>query len=392
MTQNILVLPTGEKRFIPIAPSVKLAILLPTARWTAIAQSVIGSLIGVANEEVAVLIADNSENQEKHIFLQKICDINPHILTVIHEKNIGATSNILYLFDWCKDIPFCAMMADDDWMSPTYHTDALRLLRNNPNATYAEAGHTVLDKDSNGVFVNITQAPIQGKTPIERIQQWNATIARITTYNVSERSSLENAVHFYRTTPLNGITLLEDLLDLSRLGTGEFISERASGFFVHHPKHASDNGNPGERFYHLLHKDAGLEFPFIYFSSLSTASQCAIFLMGTLSPIDDLNQKKLCAQHVFRHIFLASFLPTFANEESRQIVANMFADHPKVLAGFLKFCLPPFATNPVFDYEIIDWLIEIIKVFENKSPANTLLLSERFSLFVNSQLNQVSLV
>jgi hypothetical protein len=53
------------------------------------------------------------------------------------------------------------------------------------------------------------------------------------------------------------------------------------------------------------------------------------------------------------------------------------------MAGFLKFCQPPFTDNPVFDDAIVDWLIEIIKVFETKPLTNTAPLSEQFRIFVN---------
>ena len=383
MNNKIPVLAVGEKRFIAIPSSVKLAILLPTVRWTTMAQSVIASLVGVANEEVAVLIADNSENAEKREFLQKIRDINPHILVIAHEKNIGAFANILYLFDWCKNIPFCALMADDDWMSPTYYIDAFQLLRNNPEITCAEVGSTFVDMKGDGDFQNISQITMHGQTPIDRIRQWNGTLLRVTTYNVSRRSSLENAINFYRTTPLNGYMLVEDLWELSRLSTGSFISQRASGCFIHYPAHESRTGNSTERLYNLLYKEAGLQFSFIYFAALSTAIQCAIFLIGNLSPIVDVSQKEICAQHVFRHIFLNSFLPLFTSDYSRQMVSTMFASHPKAMAVFFKFCQPPFTDNPVFDDAIVDWLIEIIKVFEATPLTNTAPLSEQFRIFVN---------
>jgi hypothetical protein len=386
MNNKIPVLAVGEKRFIAIPSSVKLAILLPTARWTTMAQSVIASLVGVANEEVAVLIADNSENEEKRQFLQKICDINPYIFAVTHEKNIGAFANILYLFDWCKDVPFCALMADDDWMSPTYYRDAFQLLRNHSEITCAEVGNTFVDMNGDGNFQNISQITMHGQTPIERIRQWNGTLLRITTYNVSRRSALSNAIDFQRTTPLNGYMLIEDLWELSRLSTGSFVSQRGSGCFIHYPAHESHAGNSTERLYSLLYKESGLQFSFIYFSALSTAIQCALFLMGKLSPIVDASQKEICAQHVFRHIFLDSFLPLFASDYGQQTVKTLFAQHPKAMAGFLKFCQSPFIDNPVFDAAIVDWLIEIIKVFETKSPTDTALLSERFEAFVASMM------
>ena len=59
-----------------IPASARMAIVIPTARWTPMAKSLIGSMVGIANEEICVLIADNSENQDKRDFLKKIRNIN----------------------------------------------------------------------------------------------------------------------------------------------------------------------------------------------------------------------------------------------------------------------------------------------------------------------------
>ena len=370
--------------FIPLPSSIQMAILLPTVRWTTMARSVIATLVGIANSEVAVLIADNSENPEKHEFLKKIQTLNPFIFIVTHEKNIGAFANILYLYDWCKNIPFCALMADDDWMSPTYYTDAFELLRHYPQLTGAEVGNTLVDMQGDGQFQTISQHTMQGQTPLERIEKWNGTLLRVTMYNASARAALEPALTFYRNTPMNGYMLVEDLWELSRLATGEFVSQRGSGCFIHYPTHEARTGNSTERLYRLLHQEAGLSFEFIYFSALSTAVQCAIFLLGNLSPIEHNEQRQFCAQQVFRHIFLDSFLPLFASDYGRQTVLSLFAHHEKAMAGFLKFCQPPFSNNPVFDESIITWLIDVIEVFENQTMP---LLSEQFRAFVSSVLD-----
>jgi hypothetical protein len=73
-SQSIKLKPT---EFADIPQSARLAILLPTFRWSDHVRSTIGSLLGVANEEVVVLIGDNSENKEKRDFLKKIHAINP---------------------------------------------------------------------------------------------------------------------------------------------------------------------------------------------------------------------------------------------------------------------------------------------------------------------------
>lgn len=388
---EVLVLKSDAVVFPVIPASVQLAILLPTVRWTAMARSVIAALVGVANEDVAVLIADNSENADKRAFLQHICQLNPYIFVVAHEKNIGAFPNILYLFDWCKAVPFCAMMADDDWMSPNYYTEAMQVLRNAPNAMCAEVGTTFVDMAGNGDFNQISQASMQGHLAIERIKQWNGITQRVTMYNVSRRSALDYALWFYRHTPLNGYMLAEDLWELSRLARGDFIRQKGSACFVHFPANESRTGDSTERLYQLLHKDSGLQFPFIYFSALSTAIQCAIFLMGRYSPIVNVEQRRVCGQYVFKHIFADCFLPVFAQEHSRQLAAQLFAQHPKVMAGFLKFTQAPFSRQPDFaydGYEIIDWFVEIVQVFETKPNGNDLPLSERFNQFVDEVMDQ----
>ncbi|MBT9520029.1 MAG: hypothetical protein IV101_03970, partial [Dechloromonas sp.] len=105
--------------------SIKLAVLIPSVRWNANTRGLIASTIGTANEEVAVLIGDNSENKEKKEFLRKISEINNNIISVSHTKNIGATDNLCFLLDWCKDVEYVAVTGDDDWMTSCYYPNAL---------------------------------------------------------------------------------------------------------------------------------------------------------------------------------------------------------------------------------------------------------------------------
>lgn len=348
-------------------------------------RAVIGSMLGIANDEVAVLIADNSENSEKHEFLRKIRGINPNIIAIAHKKNIGAQNNFSYLMEWCQDTEFCAIMADDDWMSPTYHIDAFQLLRNNSGTSCAEVGSTFVDM-GDGKLVNVSQQAMLGLAPIERIRQWSAIAARATMYNASRRATLENAIQYLKTSPLHGLTLSEDLWELNRLALGDFIAQPGQGSFVHYPAHGSRIGDATQRYYDLLCKDLGLQYPFVFFTGLSTAIQCALFLTGSLSPLGDGNQKILCSQHVFSHIYLKSFLPMVSAESSHKAAAMLFASHPRALEGFLTFCNPPFSQNPIFNRAIVDWFIEIIKVFETKPLDDAPLLSEKFSHFVDKIL------
>lgn len=370
-------------QFPEIPSSVKLAILLPTFRWTPTARSIIGAMVGVAGAEVAVLIADNSENPEKHQFLQDINRINPHVITVFHEKNIGAQHNFYYLLDWSKNVEFVAIMADDDWMSPTYFVDAYKTLLDNPEANAAEAGTTFIDF-GDGELIKSNQPSMCGQTPIERIRHWNGFAGRITMYNTSRRATLEAALQFLRTSPLHGMILFEDVFELSRLATGDFLSVSGRGCFVHYPALDSRAGDATQRYYDLLYKDVGLHYQFVYFTGLTTAIQCALFLMGNYSPISDPVQKAICGQYVFKHIFEGSFLQTFSGASGQEAGFQLFKNFPEVLAGFVKFSTPPFSQQPVFDIELIDWFMMLLRLFEEKSEGVDFSIADRFTHFVQA--------
>ncbi|WP_426991248.1 glycosyltransferase [Methylomonas sp. CM2] len=382
MTHEVPLIATGDRHFPPLPASAQAAILLPTARWTPMARSVIASLVGTANEETVVLVADNSETPEKREFLERIRALNPYIFAIAHQKNVGGAGNLSYLFEWCGDLPYCAMMADDDWMSPTYHTDAFELLRGDAKLSCAEVGSTFVDI-GDGKLVNVSQAAMQGATPAERLPTWRPEVARATMYNASRRGALNHALQFLAATPLHGLTLAEDLWELNRLALGDFVSQPGPGCLVHYPANGSQNGDGTQRFYELICKGVGLQFSFVYFTALSTAVQCALFLGGSRSPIADPLQRAVCAQQAFAKIYTAGFLPMVSAESSHAAARMLFAEHPRALAGYLKFCAPPYSLQPVFAADLVCWFIELIEVFEDKTPPAPERLSRRFAHFVD---------
>jgi GT2 family glycosyltransferase len=370
-----------QSMFPDIPATTRMAIVIPTARWTPMARSVIGSMIGVANEEICVLIADNSENAEKRAFLENVRAINPHILAVAHAKNIGAQNNFHYLYDWSRHIEFLAQTADDDWVSPTYFVDAYRLLLDNPGIACAEVGSTLVDMGDHKL-INASQPSMRGKTPLERMRKWNGMAPRVTMYNVSQRATVEAAVQYLRDTPLPGMNMFEDIWELNRLALGDFVVQPGSGCLVHRPEYSSIVGDREGRFYNLLCRDVGLSYPALHFMWLSSAVQCAIFLLGKHSPISDPQQRRACAQHVFEHIYKMSFLPSLAATLNKQSVAAQIKSAPQVLDGIVMYCSPPFSHKPVFSRELLDWFISLIRLFESEPARGSARLSERFAQFV----------
>lgn len=359
-------MPSNQK----ISSSTKLAILIPTARWNDRTRGLIASTIGTANEEITVLIGDNSENKDKQEFLRKISRINRNIISVSHEKNIGAMRNLNFLLDWCKGIDFVAVTGDDDWMTPCYYPNALAALQRSQNASCCEAGTSFADfGDSN--LVDISQPSMVGSTMIERLEKWSATVARVTMYSASRRSSIQAAVNFQSKTPLHGLTMAENLWELNRLAIGDFIRVPASSYFIHYPAHGSSLGNPSDRFFNLLCKDAGLTHQALDFMDLCSAVQCALFLMGNLSPLATPEEKYFCGQKVFRHIYTEQFIKKFKDAEyKRKAIENI--SEQKLRSRLLEIISPPFSETPILTEEILALFIDLMGHFQEKGHTTKL--------------------
>jgi glycosyltransferase involved in cell wall biosynthesis len=341
------------------------AIILPTFRWDEKCKAIVGSTLGIENEKIAVLIADNSENEEKWNYLKNLSKLNPNIYIAAHQKNIGALGNFNYLYQWCRRLDYVATMADDDWFSPCYHTEAINHLRSKLDATCIEAGTTFINL-GDGIMHNASQPSMTGETALERIAKWQCNSARATMYNASPRRSLDNAIEYINLSPMPGMTLAEDLWELSRLAQGNFLKLAGDGVFVHTPTHGSIYPGAEMRFYNLLCKDQGYKPFALYFMSLSTAIQCAIFLIGSLSPLNDQAEKFQCSQMVFSHIYKTAFLPKVQGHQALLAAKIIFADYPSVLNDFIKYTTSPYADNPSFDLGVLNWFFALFYSLESQ--------------------------
>ncbi|UCV23791.1 glycosyltransferase [Ferribacterium limneticum] len=342
--------------------SIKLAVLIPSVRWNANTRGLIASTIGTANEEVAVLIGDNSENKEKKEFLRKISEINNNIISVSHTKNIGATDNLCFLLDWCKDVEYVAVTGDDDWMTSCYYPNALETLKQNPSASCCETGTAFVDFGDGRPF-EISQPSMTGTTMMQRLTKWDAVIARVTMYSASKRSAIQAAVDFQKMTPLHGLTMAENLWELNRLAVGDFLRVPATSYFIHYPAHGSNQGNPTQRFYNLLCRDAGLAFPALDFMDLCSAIQCALFLMGKLSPLPNTEERFACGQKVFRHIYSQQFIKKFRNAAQKNKTLGNITDS-RLRARLLEHISPPYSDNPILTEDVISLFVDLMGHFQ----------------------------
>lgn len=369
----------GSFVFPEIPVTAKFAILFPTFRWGAEVKSILASFCGVAREDVVVLVADNSENPDKHQFLAKLNEINSYIISFFHKKNIGALENFYFIHEWSKEIEFTAIMADDDAVSPVYYLDGYDFLKRSSNVSCVSVGTSFADFGDHRLL-DISQISMIGESPVDRMKFWNGFSARITAYDVGRRGFLDGAIGYLKSTPVLGMTLVEDLFELNRLAYGNFVRERGRGFFVHYPHHGSHDGDSLDRFYKLLCKDLGLSLPMIRFMGVSTAVQCALFLLGKYSPIEDLQQRYQSAQHVFKFLFFNGFCQELQQGGLLLNLRKWLADDPACLKGLNKYAASNI-NDLIFDANVLKWFIDIIKVFEFRAKIGETLLSRRFSNF-----------
>src|ERR1700704_5711731 len=114
----------------------KLAILVPTYRFDARARHTIAATASLASEEIAVVIADNSENREKWDYLRLLGRLHPNIHVLTHQTNVGALRNWEFLFDRAT-LEFYLFIGDDDLCTPPYVRIGMELLEKHSDGSAA---------------------------------------------------------------------------------------------------------------------------------------------------------------------------------------------------------------------------------------------------------------
>ena len=272
-------------------------------------------------------------------------------------------------------------MADDDWISPAYHLDAFQALQDNPGVQGAEVGTSFADM-GDGALRRISQHSMRGVSALDRMFEWDCNSPRISMYNTSRRASLQPAISYLRQTPLPGMTLAENLWELSRLAVGDFLRDPTGhGTYMHYPMVCSGLPDRKQRVFDALCRGKGLQYPFIHFINLSTAVQCGIFLLGRLSPIANPADRMEAAQCVFGHVFESTVAPEMADSANFAAVFNLLSGCPAVQAGFTRHCAPS-ASKPAFDRGLLEWFIALVAVFQTPAGPNELPLADKFRRFV----------
>src|SRR5689334_2376447 len=129
----------------------KVAVLVPTHRFDSRARHALAAAASLANDDVAVLIGDNSESADKRRFLETLSTLNSNVHVFCHKQNIGASRNWRFLFDKA-DLPYVLSIGDDDVFTPPYLESSLRLLEQHEDAA-AAAGPFIMVTSTNKMSI-----------------------------------------------------------------------------------------------------------------------------------------------------------------------------------------------------------------------------------------------
>jgi hypothetical protein len=72
--------------------------------------------------------------------------------------------------------------------------------------------------------------------------------------------------------------------------------------------------------------------------------------------------------------------------DSREAVYELFSDAPHIIAGFSEFCYKLNDAPILFNADLLNWFIDILKRFETKTDLEEMSISEKFRIFAYQAL------
>ena len=274
----------------------QLAIVIPTYRFDMLARNALAQAASIGCETIRVHIADNSENPEKHAFLQDLAARSRNVVVTCHEKNIGPEGNWSFLIK-AQTAPYICIAADDDSYGGAYFEAGLNLIRADAGCAGASGLHLSV-AHLQGQEVPFAMSPPDRREPtaIGRISRYGGenTMA----YTISKREIIRDFADFVAANPLK-CPFNDMILAYHVLSIGTYRMDRAGFAYVYN----NTNWQTHESF---VRSNSG------YYRTLGMPEG-----MGHLT--------RLHMAAALAHFFSSSFRsPTLSDVEASAIASNLF--------------------------------------------------------------------
>lgn len=258
-----------------------LAILVPTYRFDARAKLVIQNVMALASEQVAVLVADNSENPEKWDELARFANGHPNIHVFCHAKNIGAFENWAFLMGQ-GNTPYVCYVGDDDFVTPDYFPRSVALLNEHPEATLASGLFVQHYRNIEPALINNVGGPRLEATGLERIQQYFLqTHGNVVSCCVMRRTAFARHLPYLREHPLVA-SFFDWVMACGMLAQGSY-EKHTEGAYWYDATNWTDPQTAqasDAKFY----VEAGLPASFVSFHQLYWAVEMVHYFLGRYAP------------------------------------------------------------------------------------------------------------
>ncbi len=210
----------------------RLALIIPTYRWNALARDILTQAAAIGSDDIRVHIGDNSADGDKHAFLAQLAARSTNVAVTCHPRNLGADPNWLFLVK-AQTAPYICMAADDDFFGAPYFRAALAILDDDPGCATASGLHVSIahaTKVAGKAAALYTPAERREADPLERIRRYNGENSIC--YAVSKRAMVRGFAGFVEANPLP-CPFYDYMLAFHLLSTGTYRLDRGGFAYVY---------------------------------------------------------------------------------------------------------------------------------------------------------------
>ncbi len=330
----------------------KLAVLIPTYRFDARARHTIAATASLASEDIAVVIADNSEKPEKWEYLRKLKELHSNVHVFCHKQNIGAGSNWRFLLEQAS-LEFYLFVGDDDFCTPQYVETALRLLQSDEEASAAAGGFLMVTADNRMLGANRGRTE---KAAYDRCAGFLIGGGNSLPNSMGRRSAVQPFLEYNDHHPLKA-SFFDWIMAYTLLAKGTYRTEDR-GYYLYDVSNwqtPESAWSSNARFYAA----AGLPEAFTWFHELYWAVEFAHFFRGAYSPVEDRNETLRCAQFFYRdriQVFRQYWEHPSLGDELRKAVSH----RAQAMEGLNALSSNDDALHP----RLFDWFNAVLATFD----------------------------
>jgi hypothetical protein len=333
-------------------PRGSLAILVPTFRFDAEARYSLGAAASMASEDIAICIADNSENPEKWDYLRKLGSLHSNIHIYCHKENIGALRNWRFLLDQ-SPLSYYLFIGDDDFCTPQYIDAAFQQLEGHPEAV-AAAGRFIMITSRNQMMAG--NGARMEDSPAQRCVNFQIGGGNSLPNSMARRAAIQPFLDYQAMHPLKA-SFFDWIMSYTLLAQGKYTTQDRG----HYLYDVSNWENPAScwRSNAAFYVAAGLDESFTWFHELYWAVELVHFFRSSYAPLVSENEQRDCAQFFYLNRI----------REFRRLWT--YAPHAEVFRGLLggyptaRKAVDSIVTNDdAFHPELFAWFTHLLSVFD----------------------------